>query len=89
MKTKLTVQIDKNQIITILQELNHKDRISVLKKFKDDWVNNIIDLQDPEPYTIDEYNAKLNEGEEAYKKGNVIKHKDLVNEVESWKKKKR
>ena len=88
MKTTLTVQIDKNQIISLLQELSLKDRISVLKKFKDDWINNILDLQDPIPYTIDEYNTKLNEGEEAYEKGNIIKHTDLVNEVESWKKEK-
>ena len=39
------------------------------------------------PFTLAEYNQKLEEAEVDYKKGNVKKHKDVLKEVESWKQK--
>lgn len=86
METTLTIQISKSQIVSLLRKLNFNERISVLKEFSDDWVNNILALKEPEPLTIEEYNAKLKEGEKDFEKGNVIAHDDLLNEVETWKK---
>ena len=88
METTLTIQISKSQIVSSLRKLNFNDRISILKEFSDDWLNNILALKEPKPLTTEKYNAKLKEGEDDFEKGNVITHSDLLKEAEKWKKRK-
>ena len=41
------------------------------------------------PLTQDEYDAKLQESEVAYKNGKIIKHADVIKSVDNWEKTKK
>ncbi len=88
-ETTISLKINQVQIISLLKQLETKDRISIFNEFKDDWANTIPNLHALAPLSINEYNSKLAAGLNDYTAGNVITHDDLVKETAAWKKQKR
>ncbi|MCD6556301.1 MAG: hypothetical protein J7K64_03825 [Bacteroidales bacterium] len=83
-----TNQYTEKQIVEILQNLNYSERISVLKNFKTDWIEYLSGIHQPESYTSQEYNSKLEEGFSDYNNGKITAHNKIIEEVNEWKKQK-
>lgn len=75
----MTSAIDK-QIIQSLELLGHDEKKSLLAVIK-----SFINLKDGNTgYTMEDYNAELNEAEQEYQKGNTISHEELKQQIKNW-----
>jgi len=70
------------QIIKSLELLGNDEKTSLLAVIK-----SFISLKSDKGaagYTIEDYNAELNEAENEYQKGNVISHEELKRQMKNW-----
>lgn len=78
----MNLALEKELLKLQIDSIDDIDLLEVLKK--------MIYLVKQDKYTtpmkMEEYNNKLKEAEESYKKGKVISHKDMKTEAEKWKK---
>jgi len=75
--------IEKQKLKDHIDQIQDEEFLKLLK----DMITYAEGKKFSTPLTIEEYNQKLEESEVAYSKGKIIKHKDLIKEVENWKQK--
>ena len=75
--------IEKQKLKDHIDQIQDEEFLKLLK----DMISFAEGKKFSTPLTIEKYNQKLEESEVAYSKGKVIKHKDLIKEVENWKQK--
>ena len=86
LEKNIPVEINTHDIHKLLKSLKYHERMQLLMVYLDELLDFSAKEEKITPMTVEEYNQKLEESEEAIKEGRVYTNDEMLNQINSWKK---
>ncbi len=84
MQATLNIELKTQDLLALFKQLEPRERISIFKEFSDEWLM-YLGISKVEPFTLEQYNQKLQQGISDFSQGNTLTHSQIKTEIEAWK----